>query len=135
MSFNNNFRTILGEFFTFTLYIKMLHWQTKSYALHKTTDALLVALDPLFDQFLESLQGELDQRIELSSDLNFVVSNMNKATARDINIFLTRFEKFLSTDLKSMIRTVKVRNTTSLENIIDEILGEIQKTKYLITFN
>lgn len=136
MNFSENYKTIVGEFFTFTLYIKMLHWQTASYAQHKTTDALLIALDPLFDQFMETLQGELGGKLNISSDLNIVINNMNNLQPKEIISFLSNFELFLSKQLENIINSsAGIVNKTSLLNIRDEILGEVQKTKYLLTFD
>lgn len=136
MTYGDNFRKILAEFFSFTIYIRLLHWQTSSYALHKTTDALLVTLDPLFDKFLETLQGELNEKINFVTPINFTVNSAERQTLSNINYFLQQFETFLSSELKSMVTNTKaIRNSSSLVNIIEEILAEIQKTRYLLTFN
>lgn len=135
MTFSDNFRKIVAEFFTFIIYIKMLHWQTESYAQHKTTDALLLAIDPLFDQFMETLQGELNTKLNISSSINIVINNMNNLSSTEILSYLTKFEIFLTKNLDIMISSPEIKNKTSLFNIRDEILGEVQKTKYLMTFN
>jgi hypothetical protein len=134
MYFSDNFRQIIGEFFTFIIYIKMLHWQTDSYAQHKTTDALLIAIDPLFDQFMETLQGDLGQKVNISSPLNIVVNNMTNLSSQNILDYLSKFESFLSKDLEAIINSQGIKNKTALLNIRDEVLGEVQKTKYLMTF-
>lgn len=135
MYFSDNFRQILGEFFTFIIYIKMLHWQTDSYAQHRTTDSLLITIDPLFDQFMETLQGDLGEKVNISSPLNIVINNMSNLSSRNILDYLSKFESFLSKDLDTIINSQGIKNRSALLNIRDEILGQVQKTKYFISFN
>ena len=99
-----------------------LHWRTTSFALHKATDGFGDEISSLTDKFLEVFMGKYQIRpkvlsLRLSPD---VFDGDNYITAyREFQGFLTSLEL---TD-------------TSLSNIRDEILGEVNKLFYLFTLH
>lgn len=112
------------SFFQMQLATKMYHWQTTSYANHKTTDKFLDKLLDLTDSFLEKYFGQFG-RPALRSESSVVVTNMNKQKYLKM---LNDFDVFLRTNVEKQIK-----NFSELKNIRDEILAEIQQAKYLFT--
>lgn len=104
---------------------RILHWQTKSYARHQAYGGVYSAWNDLIDKFVEAHMGKYG-RIKVSGDIN--ISNMSdlqiKEHLEEIEQFLILFNKHYD----------KVRDSDLL-NIRDELLGEINKLKYLLTLD
>lgn len=133
---NNELSSIINLLLQFRTDIKMFHWQTESFAYHKISDELLSSIDDLSDQLVEALSGVLNTRpLALGrnpSGINFPKVN-SSIIVKDINtdLFLNELDRV--TDV--------LRNATSsflkfseIANIRDEILGAIDKAKYLMSF-
>tara|TARA_R110001632_G_scaffold82498_1_gene183132 strand:+ start:84 stop:440 length:357 start_codon:yes stop_codon:yes gene_type:complete len=114
---------IVGTFFAHQIAMKMFHFQTKIYSHHIVVDTYLTKYEQNFDKFMEIAQSdarlkikEISLKINLSNDKN-IDSHLNK-----ILIFL---------------RNIKIENELSLElaTIRDDMIGEIQRLKYLMNFN
>ena len=108
-------------FVTLLNQVKLFHWTTTSYAMHKALDGLHDSLSPLVDQFIESYIGHFKQqpvkvfkvKIELTS---------NAANAR----------KFLETQRDTLTNMVKDYKTSpGLENILAEMVALFDNTIYL----
>lgn len=105
--------------------IKLHHWGTQSYASHMALGGLYEALDPLLDEFAETYMGtngrqEIKEISELALNGPFKIS---------IDSVLDSFEDYLKNELPKEIK----QDQTALLNIRDEMLGLVQKTKYLLT--
>lgn len=108
--------------------MRILHWQTKKYARHIAYGSIYDSLDDLIDKLAEVSMGKYG-RIDLSGDLGDVtLKNMDEIS---INSFVDEFVKFLTGLNKEFDASVD----TDLLNIRDEILGEINKLKYLLTLS
>ena len=103
--------------------IKMYHWQTKSFPYHKISDDLLSTIDLLSDKFVETLLGRMNTRPNINSSIE--IQNISDDLFKKI---LDKANDYLTNDLNI------INNFTDLMNIRDEIIGEINKTKYLLTF-
>jgi hypothetical protein len=107
------------------LTIKLFHWKTESYAAHKASDEFYSSLNDNMDKFMEILFGKSGKRM-----------NFDKGAVKVQDIKLT-------SDLVAYLqnfRTVLVNFSTifadeaDLLNIRDEILGDLNKFLYLLTF-
>ena len=125
---SNNSATGKMVLFMFELQLgtKMFHWQTSSYANHKATDKLLGKLADLTDSFLEKYFG-LFGRPVLRTESSISVENMNK----------TKFLKLISTADEYFRGPMEklISKNSELMNIRDEMLAELDQTKYLLTLN
>ena len=117
-------------FLEILLMVKLFHWKTTSYATHKATDELYSSLNENIDKFIEVLLGKTNSRIDL----------MNKNTIRlmDLNsqeVLREKIEHFKSylINLDENI-FLKQMSNSDLFNIRDEILGDMNKFLYLLTF-
>ena len=115
---------IICFFLQFRNDIKMYHWQTKSFPYHKISDELLSTIDSLSDKFVETLLGRLETRPNIDSKI--YIRNISDELFKEI---LDAANDFLVNQLS------EIESYTDLINIRDEIIGEINKTKYLLTFS
>lgn len=114
---------IVTSLLTIRNQIKLYHWQTTSFADHKATDDLTTALDTSIDTFLEVYMGKYGRpRVTKPMKLHNFSANM----ARE---FVTKQTIYL---LNVLPRKLK-KNDTDLLNVRDEILAELNKTRYLFT--
>ena len=115
---------------------QLFHWQTKSYAEHKTLDEFVEEIQKKLDEFAEILQGMIFRRLNFSG----IPSTMN--TFRFKNTTKTSFFKTLSKLRDHLVDMDKRYNitdgipehTNGLDNVRDEIVGLIDQTRYLLTF-
>ena len=71
--------------------VKILHWQTTSYARHNAYGGIYDSLDDLIDIFTETCMGKYG-RIELSDDISELkLKNMSDIS---INSYINEFCKF-----------------------------------------
>ena len=117
---------IVSKLLTYQNQIKILHWQTTSYAEHKTLDGLFGELSSHIDEFVETFMGKYG-RILAQNNFNIILQNYSSLAPMDL---MNQMVVYLSVDLPTMLDTQK---DTDLLNIRDEILASVNKTKYLLT--
>ena len=128
----NNFeKEITILFLEVLLMIKLFHWKTHSYATHKATDELYSSLNEKMDQFIEILLGKVNNRINL---LNNKTINLFDLTSKEQLINkITSFKSYL-VDLNNN-KAFNLMSNYDLLTVRDEILGDLNKFLYLLTFN
>jgi len=108
--------------------MRILHWQTKKYARHIAYGSIYSTLDDLIDTFTETCMGKYG-RIELSGDLGSLsLQNMNEMKVSE---YINEFIEFLI----GLTDEFDASNDTDVLNIRDEIMGECNKLKYLLTLD
>lgn len=123
-------KEITIKFLEILLMIKLFHWKTTSFAIHKATDELYSSLNDNIDKFIEVLLGKSGKRIDMLGHKNIELIDLNsqeqlKRKIEEIKGYLVSLEK--NTALQTM-------SNTDLFNIRDEILGDLNKFLYLLTF-
>lgn len=115
--------------------IKLFHWTTSQYPIHKITDSFLEVLDPLLDKYVEVVLGASKHTM----NKNIYVETKLQNILKNISIQPIQSKKSISSLLDS---NVKILNThtncnTNVEllAIRDEIVSEIQRFKYLLNFS
>ena len=106
--------------------LRVLHWQTDSYAQHKAFGKAYEGLDGLIDSLVEVHQGKYG-KISFSTPLSIDLVNFDEMSIDDVLIEVT---DYLSTKFDGMVDTTK---DTDCLNIRDSILQEINQLKYLLT--
>lgn len=114
---------IVQKFFEFQNNIKLFHFQTESYAAHKSSDDLYSKFQELYDEFLEVYQGEFDRIPQ--SNFSTTISSMNDI---DIIQYVNDFVDYLD-DLRSQLE-----NYNGLTKIIDELEAICTRFNYLMSF-
>ena len=103
--------------------LRILHWQTKSYARHKAYGKTYDELGDLIDEFMEVQMGKYG-RFELQ-DKTIPLENLEEMTVSD---FIDDSIAFL-TDLTNKVDP----KDSDLLNIRDEMLAKMNRLKYLLT--
>lgn len=103
--------------------IRMHHWLTSSHAEHKALGEAYEGLDDLIDTFVETFIGAKGKGV-LSG-----ISGLSLHTEGNCMEVINTLEAVLRNDIPNEVGD----NETALLNIRDEILGLVQKTKYLLT--
>lgn len=108
--------------------LKIHHWQTKKYSEHQALGATYDEFSGLIDEFIETLMGKYG-RVKSQSGFKIELENYE-----DLNIvdFVDKYIEYLINDVpKSLDKTTD----TDLLNIRDEMLGSLNKLKYLLTLD
>ncbi len=120
----------LYKIFNFLNQIKLYHWQTRIYSRHKASDELFSELIEKIDEFVETYMGKY-KRMYINDvpnmELSLELENMNDD---DMATYLREeVLEYFMVDLYDLIGD----DDTDLENIKDEIVGQIKRTLYLFT--
>jgi len=107
--------------------VKILHWQTTSYAKHMAFGGFYDAIDPLIDTLVECYQGKYG-RVFLDDKNDLTIKDISN---EELNNFLADLTDAMSDKLTSILDD----KDTDLLNIRDEIIAEINKLRYLLTLS
>jgi DNA-binding ferritin-like protein len=111
--------------------VKFYHWRTSSYSTHKATDELYGDLNDNIDEFAETLMGAMGRRILAPDNLHLTIPKDNK----HMESLIDESIKLLSKHDFAHIAKVYHTSATDLMNIRDEMVGQLHKTKYLLSLN
>jgi hypothetical protein len=120
----NEQKDIVLKFLSLFVTIKLWHWKTNLYSIHKSTDEFLESFLDHTDRFIEVMLGKKQNRIHLG--------NINKLRFTEINNskefleVLHRFSKFIT--------SLHLNDRPDLITIRDEIIADLNKLLYLQTF-
>lgn len=108
--------------------IKIYHWQTLSFPRHKATDDLVGKLDENIDKFVEVYIGKYG-RFNLTGKTSKIhIRNFqDKQAGQLLDDAISWMTNVLPKHLK--------HTDTDLLNIRDEIVGDLNQTKYLFTLH
>jgi DNA-binding ferritin-like protein len=115
--------SIVETFFTALHQIKLYHWATMDYAAHKALDDLHGSLSSNVDKFMECYIGRFRKQPIPAS---FAVSVKVQADVQKVEKTLETFRDALKALAKSLAKE------TQLLNILDEMVGDIDQTQYLL---
>ena len=114
---------MIGSLIAMQNQFRVFHWQTESFAQHKAFGEAYETLEGLLDNFVEIYQGK--NGIQNPADgLKIKLENLDNDPVEMIDVFID----YLQDDLTSMVD----KKDTDLLNIRDEMLGALNKTKYLL---
>lgn len=106
--------------------MRILHWQTTSYARHNAYGQIYDSLDGLIDKYVEICMGKYG-RIELKdTNSKLELKNMKELS---INEYLNEFANFLI----ELTEIFNPKEDSDVLNLRDEMLSEVNKLKYLLT--
>ena len=107
------------------LQFKFLHWQTFGDAKHRAYGEIYDSMGDNIDKFVESMMGKYG-RIEFSPEFSIMFQDIKSLSVQEFLDGITEF-------LVSMTEQLDSKYDTDLLNIRDEILGDINQTKYRLT--
>jgi hypothetical protein len=120
--------SIVQMLLQFQISIKILHWQTTSYATHIATDSLYKNLSANIDKFVEVMQGAQSGRVKFAKNSDLELLNFDKKGGLNLLKFI---RSWLETSLPKFLN----KSDTDLFNIRDEMLSDINQTIYLFSLN
>ena len=123
---------ITKNFLELLIAIKLYHWKTHSYAVHKATDDLYGELNTNIDKFVEVLLGKTSIRTNLVKQKTIQLVDLT-SKAQLIQL-VKNFKDYLVglSNNKFMLQTMA---NTDLLNIRDELLANLNQFLYLLTLN
>jgi hypothetical protein len=104
---------------------RFLHWQTFGDAKHRSYGEIYESLDGFIDEFTEAMMGKYG-RPEFEPEFAIMYQDIKNLSVQNFLDGITEF-------LVEMTDKLDSRYDTDLLNIRDEILGQVNKLKYLLT--
>ena len=120
---NDNFANKLFEIIN---QVQVYHWQTTSYPIHKALGDYYDSISDLIDSFIEQYQGQFG-RIKVDS-MNDPFANLDDNS--QIKYFIDNVFNYFTQSRKTI---ESIPNTTNLQNVLDEIISQTNKLRYLLT--
>lgn len=112
--------------------IKLFHWKTQEFSVHKATDELYSDLGGRIDSFVEQLMGIIDKRIDINESLCYAVNCDNISELKEhIIVFKKYLEEYTAITDQSTNTVVNF----DLLTLRDEMIGLLDKFLYLITLH
>jgi len=105
---------------------KILHWQTTSFSRHEAYGQIYDSLSENIDEFIEICMGK-QGRFKFSGEKAII--ELFNLKSLEINSFI----KTVITFLIDLNKEFSPEEDTDILNIRDEILGKINKLRYLLT--
>jgi DNA-binding ferritin-like protein len=124
-------REITVVFLETLMMIKLFHWKTTSFAVHKATDEFYSKLNGNIDTFIEVLLGKNTERINLLDHKTMKLIDLS--SPQELVKELTEFKHYLVSLTNNP--AMKQMSDTDLLNIRDTILGDVNQLLYLLSLH
>lgn len=115
---------VIGTLFEFRIKLHLMHLATDSFAVHKALNKAYNAVDEFIDSFAEMFMGAKG-----SKDIVKSIGSINASADGDPMAVMGELEAFLKGPLAEAIGS----DETALLNMRDDLLGQVQTVKYLLT--
>lgn len=120
-------KSFINKMFTLQITLKMVHWTTRSYSIHKATDKSMEKIMPLIDSFVETFLGKYKYG-KIKQDLIKSVQVKKINTSSDLHKFINDNVKYLTS-----LNSYNMNETNDdLMGIRDSILSELNVLRYLL---
>jgi hypothetical protein len=119
---NNHQNLLIKILLQLRMDVKLYHWNTKNYSRHKISDDLLNSIDDKSDKIIEVMLGKYNIRPNIN----------DKIIIRSINDLM--FINLLKTNIIMLENNINHIKFISFKSLIDELLVDIYKTLYLLSF-
>lgn len=124
---SNKQDNLINSFLELLIIIKVYHWKTTSFAVHKATDELYSELNENIDKFVEVMLGKKGTRLNMKGKK---INITDPSTKNEIKKIINEYKVLLETKMNEYIIE---KGNSDLYNIRDEILGDLNKFLYLLT--
>ncbi len=119
-------QNLLITFIEFHSTLKLIHFQTSSYGIHKATDKLYKSFGKKYDKFLEVYQGKEGKIPHLNQTLK-----IKSIPDKSITSYCKNVIKNLQT---ATSQTCKVKTNSDLCDILNQMIADIHQFIYLLSF-
>ena len=106
--------------------IRLFHWKTESYAQHKATDSLMETLNEIVDKYVETLLGKTHVKLDMNDYHTLHVTNLENVTK------LEEYTQSIIDFLIEIHKKLDMEKDVDLLNLRDEMIGDLNKFKYLL---
>ena len=120
----NNLNKLAMNFLNHQVILRLYHFQTNIYGAHKASDEYLEKFALIMDKFLEIAQG-------IYGKITLKQYTLTGSSHTDVNI-IKHLDGMIIL-LREKINDV-LNNNSDLINIRDELVGNVEQLKYLLTF-
>lgn len=111
--------------------IKLFHWKTTGYAVHKATDDLHSKLSGNVDSFVEIMLGKHGGRLNFQPNTTLTVRDYGSTATGSFKQEMDKYKELL----QGLTATLDASKDSDLLNIRDEMLGHLNQFLYLLTLN
>jgi len=111
--------------------IKLFHWKTTGYAVHKATDDLHSKLSGNVDSFVEIMLGKHGGRLNFQTNATLTVRDYGSTATGSFKQEMDKYKELL----QGLTATLDASKDCDLLNIRDEMIGHINQFLYLLTLN
>jgi len=127
---------ILEDMLTVQTQIRLYHWGTKVYSKHIASGELYSKIDSFLDKFVETYMGKFNGGLLKGLPFKYTEMNLKVLNFNDVDIVssLNEFKFFLGGVCK-WLSIISSNSNSDLKNMIDELMGEVNKTLYLFTLS
>jgi len=115
---------MITELITLQNQIRIFHWQTTSFAQHEALGKTYEKLSDLIDEYVETFMGSYG-KVKLEKNVTVTLVDLSDNIESTVDKYIDYLQNSLTKDLSE--------KDTDLMNIRDEMLGELNKLKYLLT--
>lgn len=127
---------IISPLLTIQNQIKIFHWQTRSFAQHKSLDEAYSELGGLIDEFVETYMGIFGRIYAADGDFNLQLTNIDYSLeGNGLSSNMISFIEDSIEYLKSYSEDIQLKDKSDLLNIRDEMLGTLNQLKYLLSLS
>lgn len=120
-------KKIIIKFLQLQAQMRIMHWQTTSYAEHTAFGGFYDAADNIIDKIVEAIQGKYG-RITLGGLDSLIISDYGTLK---LNMFIMDLETFLTVEFFNC--GLDKSKDSEIENLVQELRAEVDKLKYLLT--
>jgi DNA-binding ferritin-like protein len=112
--------------FTLRTQLKLHHWQTYEFSTHKATDEILIKLDDLIDEYVETYMGEYGRPSVTKGTGIIQIKNLSEKA-------VVSFVKEAIMHLQTKFVKGYKASDTALLSVRDEMIGALQKLLYFLS--
>jgi len=112
--------------FTLRTQLKLHHWQTYEFSTHKATDEILIKLDDLIDEYVETYMGEYGRPSVTKGTGIIQIKNLSEKA-------VVSFVKEAIVHLQTKFVKGYKASDTALLTVRDEMIGALQKLLYFLS--
>jgi DNA-binding ferritin-like protein len=129
---NSAKKQIITNMLQMLMTVKLYHWNTLSFSVHKATDDLYGNLNTLIDQFVEVLLGKHSNVSERNKGEILGIKSLHMNNYKDNGKFKQEIETYKKY-LIGLNKHFSESENSDLLNIRDEILSTLNQISYLLT--
>ena len=132
-------KTVILTFLTFLNTVKLFHWKTFQYSIHKATDELYSKIGENIDRFVEVMLGKKKNGSDDGSNPNLRIDLLGVRSIplkdfKHVNHFLDEVQKFKQFLLSfERMGFMKEMSNQDLFTFRDEMLADVNQFLYLST--